>query len=69
MKRVVPCHLNNDVKASATDFYLAFDALRCPGKQRGPLREDLQLLQNASDILTQYGVISPTQVECTRSYE
>ena len=66
MKRVVPCHLNNDIKAASSDFYRAFDSIRCTsdGKQLGPLKEDLRLLQNASDILTMYGVVSPTKVEC-----
>lgn len=68
MKRVVPCHLNNDIKAASGEFYHAFDSLRCTngGKQLGPLKEDLRLLQNASDILTMYGVVSPTKVESSR---
>ena len=67
MKRVVPCHLNNDIKASSKDFYAAFDSLRCNNGQRkaGPLKSDLELLQNASDILTKYGVVSPTGLPCT----
>jgi len=70
MKRVVPCHLNNDIKATSKDFYRAFDSLRCPdavgGKQRGPLEQDLQLLQDASDVLTKYGIVSPTELPCRR---
>ena len=68
MKRVIPCHLNNDVKANAKDFYKAFDSLRCTGKPaRAPLAEDLRLLQEASDVLTKFGVVSPTEVECRRT--
>jgi hypothetical protein len=69
MKRVVPCHLNNDIKASAKDFYIAFDSLRCSSttngqRKAGPLKSDLELLQNASDIFTKYGIVSPTEVPC-----
>lgn len=67
MKRVVPCHLNNDISASAKDFSLAFDNLRCGTKQKGALDEDLRLLQDASDILTRFGVVSPTEVGCRRA--
>ncbi|CAB9515939.1 expressed unknown protein [Seminavis robusta] len=69
MKRVVPCHLNNDIQVtSAKEFSQAFNSLRCSSSTtitgRGPLREDLRLLQNASDLLTQLQVVAPTQVEC-----
>ena len=47
------------------EFYEAFDALRSrPGNlvpQRA-LAEDLALLQKASDLLTKFGVVAPSQV-------
>lgn len=65
MKRIVPCHLNNNVHASANDFYHAFDSLRStpanPVPQRA-LPEDLALLQKASDILTDLHVVGPSLV-------
>ncbi|KAL3945011.1 MAG: hypothetical protein SGBAC_000932 [Bacillariaceae sp.] len=65
MKRVIPSHLNNNVKASASDFSQAFDVLRStpnnPKAQR-PLAADLALLQRASDGLTDLGVIAPSSV-------
>lgn len=67
MQRVVPCHLNNDIKATAKDFSRAFDTLRCGTGEKGPLKADLQLLQNVSDNLTQYGVVANTEVQCRRA--
>jgi hypothetical protein len=71
-ERVISCHLNNNVKATPKDFRAAFDVLR---KSRGrpvgasssiasqrPLAEDLALLQKASDLLTKFGVVGPSQV-------
>jgi hypothetical protein len=66
MKRIIPCHLNNNISvAGSSYFYHAFDPLRSrPGNlvpQRA-LAEDLALLQRASDLLTTYGVVAPSQV-------
>jgi len=66
MKRIIPCHLNNNVKVKGSrEFYEAFDPLRSgPGNlvpQRA-LAEDLALLQKASDLLTQAGVVAPSAV-------
>ena len=66
MKRIVPCHLNNNIRVSdSKQFYEAFDALRSrPGNlipQRA-LAEDLALLQAASDFLTKYNIVAPSQV-------
>ena len=66
MKRIIPGHLNNAVRVrGSSEFSQAFDPLRSrPGKpvpQRA-LAEDLALLQKASDLLTKYGVVSPSQV-------
>ena len=64
---VIPGHLNNYVKANRKEFEMAFNPLRSNprgGKvypQRA-LAEDLALLQEASDILTNLGVVSESQV-------
>ena len=65
MKRIVPCHLNNDIALTAKDFSEAFDVLRSTPmnlKSQRPLGEDLALLQKASDLLTDVGVVGPSQV-------
>ena len=66
-QRVVPCHLNNNVKAGPKEFYDAFDPLRSDPKtgnikQQRALAEDLALLQKASDILTDFGVVDTSLV-------
>jgi Domain of unknown function (DUF4336) len=67
MQRIIPGHLNNNVRLhrGTKDFYEAFDPLRStPGNlmpQRA-LAEDLALLQAASDLLTRYGIVAPSQV-------
>ena len=64
-QRIIPCHLNNNVKATAKEFYEAFDPLRSTPTKLFPQRalaEDLALLQEASDRLTDLGVVAPTLV-------
>jgi hypothetical protein len=64
---VIPGHLNNYVRANGKEFAMAFDPLRSNprgGKvypQRA-LAEDLALLQEASDLLTNIGVVAQSQV-------
>jgi hypothetical protein len=63
--RIIPGHLNNDVKATPDQFRAAFDVLSSkPGKlkKQRPLTEDLALLQEASDILTKYNIVGPSLV-------
>jgi len=65
MKRVIPCHLNNNIELTAKDFSDAFEVLRSTPtnlKSNGPLAEDLALLQKASDVLTDLKVVKPSQV-------
>ena len=65
MQRIVPCHLNNNISATAKDFSDAFDALRSEPnnlKAQRPLAEDLALLQKASDVLTDLNVVGPSLV-------
>lgn len=64
--RIIPCHLNNYVKATPDQFRDAFKVLaNKPGgdltAQRS-LPQDLALLQKASDILTTVGVVGDSQV-------
>jgi hypothetical protein len=59
---VIPAHLNNFVKVGPKEFSLAFDPLRSNPKDgkvipQRALAEDLALLQEASDVLTKYGVV------------
>ena len=65
MQRIVPCHLNNDVRATAADFTRAFDSLRSTPTNLVPQRalpEDLALLQKASDLLTDLHIVGPSMV-------
>mmetsp|Transcript_27879 Transcript_27879/g.41146 ORF Transcript_27879/g.41146 Transcript_27879/m.41146 type:complete len:511 (+) Transcript_27879:95-1627(+) len=64
-QRVIPSHLNNDVKAGPKEFSEAFDMLRSTPEKiypQRPLPEDLALLQKASDLLTNLRVVAPSQV-------
>lgn len=62
---VIPGHLNNFVKADKREFSSAFDPLRSDPANKEKvypqraLAEDLALLQEASDLLTQLGVVAP----------
>jgi len=60
--RIIPGHLNNDVKATPDDFRKAFEVLGNGSKGQRPLAEDLALLQKASDLLTDFGVVTASQV-------
>jgi len=65
--RIIPCHLNNNVKAGPKQFRAAFDVLASDTKagiikNQRPLDEDLALLQKASDLLTGLGVVAASQV-------
>ncbi|KAL7482245.1 hypothetical protein ACHAW6_007929 [Cyclotella cf. meneghiniana] len=64
---VIPAHLNNFVKAGPKEFSQAFDPLRSNPKNgkvfpQRALAEDLALLQEASDVLTKYGVVAESKV-------
>ena len=66
-ERVVPCHLNNNVKATPAEFREAFAVLGNDPKSgqlkpNRPLAEDLALLQKASDLLTDFGVVGNSLV-------
>ena len=64
---VIPGHLNNYVKADGREFAMAFDPLRSNPKDgrvypQRALAEDLALLQEASDLLTKFGVVAESAV-------
>jgi len=65
--RIISSHLNNDLIASPKEFRTAFEVLQNdPNKgiilsQRAQ-PEDLALLQKASDLLTDFGIVAPSQV-------
>jgi len=64
-QRIIPGHLNNNVMASPAQFRAAFDVLSSQPdnlKKQRPLVEDLALLQEASDILSKFGVVGPSKV-------
>lgn len=66
-ERIIPCHLNNNIQASPNDFLAAFEVLANDPKTgtiRGqrPLAEDLALLQKASDVLTDLGIVDVSKV-------
>jgi len=65
-KRIISSHLNNYVPANPSDFREAFRVLSSkPSKMIQNYRiipQDLALLQKASDVLTKYGVVAPSQV-------
>lgn len=64
-RRVVPCHLANDVMASPAQFKKAFAFLNEDGSENGArgqprlLPADFALLARASDILTRLKVLDP----------
>jgi Domain of unknown function (DUF4336) len=74
-KRIIPCHLANDVKATPADFRRAFSFLVEPPKQftfklgktvsKGAVGcpvgdpRDVKLLSDASKALTEQGVLFP----------
>ena len=66
---VIPGHLNNYVKTTGKEFSQAFDPLRnnpknpkLPIYPQRALAEDLALLQEASDLLTDFGVVAQSQI-------
>mmetsp|Transcript_1727 Transcript_1727/g.2284 ORF Transcript_1727/g.2284 Transcript_1727/m.2284 type:complete len:365 (+) Transcript_1727:84-1178(+) len=66
-ERIIPCHLNNNVKATPKEFRAAFEVLANDPKSgkltpQRPLAEDLALLQKASDILTNVGVVGASKI-------
>lgn len=61
VRRIIPSHFDNNIKATGADFRKAFSFLE--GKKGGPepLEEDLSLLSLLSDVFTKLGVVAPAQ--------
>jgi hypothetical protein len=74
IKRIIPCHLANDIKATGEDFKKAFDfllepepeapfplSLFQPKKKPAPRGDprDIKLLSDVSENLTKQGVLFP----------
>ena len=63
IKRVIPCHYTNNVKASGKEFRRAFSFLeRKSNNPTGAMKEDLALLNGVSDIFTKLGVVAKSEV-------
>jgi hypothetical protein len=65
MVRVIPCHLNNNVRLKNSQNFIK--PLICSGVDpaicgRSGLWEKTALLQRASDLLTKVGVVAPSLV-------
>uniref|UniRef100_A0A7S2AMT3 DUF4336 domain-containing protein n=1 Tax=Octactis speculum TaxID=3111310 RepID=A0A7S2AMT3_9STRA len=59
-KRIIPCHLSNDLRANPESFRQAFTFLETQVRTSASAKEaDLALLTTASDLLTKAGVIAP----------
>jgi hypothetical protein len=65
IKRIIPCHFENNILASSKDFRKAFQFLEAKPKSSlspQPLDEDSALLRAASEQLTRFGVVAPPKV-------
>lgn len=60
IKRIIPSHMQNNIKTSASDFRKAFSFLETetPSGPK-PNEKDFQLLNVVSDIFTTLGVVAP----------
>ena len=60
IKRIIPSHMQNNIKTSASDFRNAFSFLETetPSGPR-PDEKDFYLLNIVSDIFTTLGVVAP----------
>lgn len=58
-RRIIPCHLANDIRAGPADLRRAFAFLEAPPAAVGAREEDLLLLRTASRLLTDLGVVEP----------
>lgn len=65
IKRIIPCHYANNIKAGGKEFRKAFSFLDSNNKSPSagaPLKEDLALLDGVSDIFTKLGVVAKSEV-------
>ena len=64
IKRIIPSHLENNIKANGREFREAFNFLEAKKESKArPLPEDLNFLDIISDICTKYGIVAPSEVE------
>ncbi len=73
IKRIIPSHLANDIKASSRDFRRAFNFLESSGSKQGRERaaptglpQDVQFLDDVSKALTESGVLFPAAAKVLR---
>jgi len=60
-KRIIPCHFENNVKATNKEFYVAFNFLRGAKEKKVPNPVDCSLLSKASMILQSLGILYPVK--------
>ena len=60
IRRIISCHLDNNIPASAAEFRRAFNFLE--GKAADQLQEDYALLNAASAIFTKLGIVARSEV-------
>jgi len=66
-RRIIPGHLNNNLKSNPKEFKEAFGILISDPKaekivNQRPLADDLALLQKASDLLTSLNIVDVSKV-------
>ena len=63
IKRIIPCHYTNNIRAGGKDFKKAFDFLDSKKKSsNSAMKEDLALLDGVSDVFTKLGVVAESKV-------
>jgi hypothetical protein len=64
IKRIIPSHLENNIKANGKEFREAFSFLEYKKDSKArPLPEDLNFLNIISDICTKYGIVAPSELK------
>lgn len=67
IKRIIPSHLENNIKANGKEFREAFNFLENNKDSKArPLPEDLNFLNVVSDICTKFGIVAPSEIEYKR---
>lgn len=64
IKRIIPSHLENNIKSNGKEFREAFNFLEQNKESKArPLPEDLNFLNIISDICTKYGIVAASEIE------
>ena len=68
IKRIIPSHLDNDIKASSQDFKNAFSFLKNSNSNNRPIPtdKDLFILNTVSDLFTKLGIVGESKVNITK---